>query len=255
MSFRRSLVALTLLTLAAIGCTGCSDRSDPGLGVTAPLSLTAEARSKAPLPEFDPGDFVSGVDNPYFPLEPGTTSMYISVLSHVSVETTLVTVTSDTKTIMGVAATVVHEQVIVDGELVEDTFDWYAEDEAGNVWYLGEDTREFEDGQVVSTEGSWEAGVNGAEPGIIMLADPTVGATYAQEGAPGVAEDQAKVISTDASVTVPYGSFSDAVQILEWSNLDRGPRQIKTYASGVGLVMEAPRSGKQAVYLLSVTDD
>jgi len=254
MSFRRTLVGFTLVMLAAIGLVGCSDRTSPGAGVTAPVALSADARSKVPLPEFDPGNFVSGVDNPYFPLVPGTTSMFISVLSHTSVETTLVTVTSDPKTILGIEATVVHEQVIVDGELVEDTFDWYAQDAAGNVWYLGEDTREYENGELVSTEGSWEAGVDGAEAGIIMLATPTVGATYAQEGAPGVAEDQAKVVRTDATVTVPYGSFSNAVQIAEWSKLDHGPRQIKTYVSGVGLVMESPRSGKQAMYLLSVTN-
>jgi hypothetical protein len=254
MSFRRTLVVLTLLMFAAIGLAGCSDRTGPGAGVTAPHSLSADARSKVPPPEFDPTDFVSGVDNPYFPLEPGTTWMYISVLSHTSVETTVVTVTSDPKTVMGVEATVVHEQVIVDGELVEDTFDWFAQDAAGNVWYLGEDTKEYEDGQIVSTGGSWEAGVDGAEPGIIMLATPTTGATYAQEGAPGVAEDQAKVISTGATVTVPYGTFSDAVQIAEWSKLDRGPRQIKTYASGVGLVMEARRSGRDWMVLLSVTN-
>jgi len=255
MSFRRTLVGLTFLILAAIGWMSCSDRTGPGAGVTAPVALTADPRSKVPPPEFDPGNFVSGVDNPWYPLAPGTTSMFIAVLSHTSVETTLVTVTNDPKTIMGIEATVVHEQVNVDGELVEETFEWYAQDAAGNVWYLGEDTSQYDNGELVSTEGSWEAGVSGAEPGIIMLAHPTVGATYALEGAPDVAEDQAKVIRTDASVSVPYGSFSNGVQIQEWSKLDRGgPRQIKTYVSGVGLVMESPRSGKQAMYLLSVTN-
>jgi hypothetical protein len=113
---------------------------------------------KTANPPFDATDFVAGIDNPYFPLLPGTVFHYRSETPD-GIETNNVAVTRDSKQILGVNVTVVHDQVFLDGELAEDTFDWYAQDTEGNVWYFGEDSKEIEDGQVVSTEGSWEAGV------------------------------------------------------------------------------------------------
>ena len=128
----------------------------------------------------------------------------------------------------GITARVVRDSVRHKGELVEDTFDWYAQDAAGNVWYLGEDTAEFEDGTVASTGGSFEAGVDGALPGIIMWADPSqhLNEEYRQEFAEGVAEDFGKVVALNESVTVPFGSFNGCIRTEDWNALEPGGKTI-----------------------------
>jgi hypothetical protein len=156
---------------------------------------------------------------------------------------------------MGVNTTVVLDSAYVNGSLVEATEDYYAQDRAGNVWYFGEDTKEFdEEGNVVSTEGTWRAGVDDAEPGIIMKADPEVGDEYAQENAPDVAEDQAKVLSVDESVEVPYGQFSSVLQTEESTPLEPGAIEHKFYARNVGFVMsESVSGGNEVVELVQVS--
>jgi len=128
--------------------------------------------------ELTPADFVDTIDNPFWPMAVGNTWTYRETDAEGVEQRVEVTVTEDTKEILGVSATVVHDVVSEDGELVEDTLDWYAQDVTGNIWYLGEDTKEYEAGEVVSTEGSWTGGVDGAQPGIILPADPRVGMTY-----------------------------------------------------------------------------
>jgi hypothetical protein len=155
-------------------------------------------------PQLDPADFVAAVTNPFFPLTPGTTHHYQGETVD-GIETIVTEVLSDTRTILGIAATIVHDRVFLDGELIEDTFDWYAQQNTGDVWYLGEDSKEIENGEVVSTAGSWEAGVDGAKPGIVMWGDPAahLNEEYKQEYYVGVAEDVATVIALDESVQVP----------------------------------------------------
>ena len=124
----------------------------------------------------------------------------------------VVIVTNTTKLIAnGVTARVVRDTVTLDGEIVEDTFDWYAQDNDGNVWYLGEDTAEFEDGEISSTAGSFEAGVDGALPGIVMPANPTPGMKYRQEYYEGEAEDNGEVLSVNEMADVPFGHFDELV--------------------------------------------
>lgn len=189
-----------------------------------------------PSLQIDPGNFVSEVTNPYFPLEPGTTYIYRGETEGVPTRNVM-TVTSDTKVILGVTTIVVHDQAYEDGVLVEDTFDWYAQDKDGNVWYFGEDTKELdENGNVISTEGSWEAGVNGAEPGIIMEANPKKGDKYQQEFAPDVAEDMAQVIGFEDNFCVSYGCFDNVLVTKEWTPLERGVVENKYYAPGVGFI-------------------
>lgn len=186
--------------------------------------------------QLDPGNFVSVIDNPYFPLEPGTTFIYRGESEGTSTRDVM-EVTYDTKVILGVTTTVVHDQAFEEGVLVEDTLDWYAQDKAGNVWYFGEDTKELdENGNVISTEGSWEAGVNGAEPGIIMLADPKKGDKYQQEFAADVAEDMAQVIGFEDGVCVRYGCFDNVLVTKEWTPLEHGVVENKFYAPGVGFI-------------------
>jgi hypothetical protein len=194
----------------------------------------------------DPTNFTSPVQNPYFPLVPGTTYFY-EAQSEEGLLRTEVSVTSGTKLIEGVLATVVHDVVWLDVEngptiLIEDTFDWYAPDNFGNVWYLGEATVEYlydEHWTLIgtTTEGSWEAGVNGAVAGLIMLADPRPGRSYRQEFAEGVAEDLAKIERLNAKVSVPYGDFSDVLVTKEWTPLEHGAVERKFYVAGVGLVL------------------
>src|SRR5262249_10438774 len=161
-------------------------------------SVGAQATSTVCQTE-GPADFVGLIDNQYFPLRPGTTFTYDGTVDGQPART-VTQVTKDSKLIQGVRATVVHDALYINGTLAEDTFDWYAQDKAGNVCYFGEDTRELDaSGNVISTAGSWQAGKNGDLPGAIMLADPQPGDFYKQEFAPGVAEDEATVISRTKS--------------------------------------------------------
>jgi hypothetical protein len=197
---------------------------------------------------------VSAVTNPFFPLVPGTTFVYEGESEGVPTREVM-TVTNQTKLILGVTTTVVHVQSFEDGVLIEETFDWYAQDVEGNVWYFGEDTQELDEaGNVVSTEGSWEAGVDGAQPGIIMLADPKKGKRYQQENAPDVAEDMAQVRRLNASVCVPYGCFDNVLVTKEWTPLERGVVENKYYAPGVGFILSVTtKGGDERLELVSVS--
>jgi hypothetical protein len=163
-------------------------------------------------------------------------------------------VTDRTKDILGVTTTVVRDVVRVEGELKEFTYDWYAQDRDGNVWDFGEDTAEYENGKVVGKHDSWEAGIDGAQPGIIMNASPQVTDSYRQEYFKGEAEDMFWVTATGGSITVPYGRFDDVVHILEWSPIEPKIVVEKSYAPGVGLLAERALSGrKEVVELLDVS--
>jgi hypothetical protein len=186
----------------------------------------------------DAGDFVEEIDNKYWPMAPGSKWVYSENGARVEV-----TVTDQKKEILGIQATVVHDVVTEDGELVEDTYDWYAQDEDGNIWYLGEDTKEFEDGKVTSTEGSWEAGVDGAEAGILLPGDPEVGMRYRQEYYEGEAEDAGEILALDARAEVPFGSFDGALKTKDTTPLEPDVVEHKFYAEGVGPVLAVAVSG------------
>ena len=217
------------------------------------FTLVPAVAAAAPPSPPDPANFVSVIDNPYFPLEPGTTFIYRGE-SEGAPTRDVMTVTSDTKVIQGVTTTVVHHLSYEDGVLIEETFDWYAQDRDGNVWYFGEDTKEFdENGNVISTAGSWEAGVDGAQAGIIMLADPQVGDRYYQEFYRGEAEDQAKVTQLDASICVKYGCFDDVLVTREWTRLEPGVVELKYYAEGVGFIYgEMVKGGQEFTELVRI---
>jgi hypothetical protein len=224
------------------------------------LSLSAAALSfaspgeaaKTTPPPPDPSQFVRTIDNPYFPLIPGTTLVYEGESDGVPT-TDEFTVTHKTISIQGVTCVVVRDLAYEDGELVERTSDYFAQDVDGNVWYFGEDTEELEDGEVVSTEGTWRAGVDGARAGIVMLAQPEVGDRYMQEVAPGVAEDEAKVLAVGESICVPYGCFDGVLRTKDWTHLEPSVAEEKSYAPGVGLVFaEIVRGGEEFVRLVSV---
>jgi len=235
-----------------------------GLALVAPGSSGAATSSSCPTPpkvdadNFNRpgGDSGANVANPYFPLTPGKTYVYRGKEDdHPTEDRFAVTDKTKSFTIGGgtIKAREVHDQVFTNNKLTEDTFDWFAQDDDGTVWYFGEDTKELEDGQVVSTEGSWEAGVKGANAGIFMEANPKVGDKYKQEDAKGVAEDCAEILSTTASVKVPYGSFNDAVQTKEFSLLEPGVEDNKWYAKGIGEVREETvKGGNDFLELVSI---
>jgi hypothetical protein len=190
------------------------------------------------------GDFTTRIDNPYLPMRPGSRWIYRETETDGTVQRVVVRVTRRTKRVAaGITARVVRDTVTERGQLVEDTFDWFAQDRAGNVWYLGEDTTEYENGRPVSKEGSWEAGVDGATAGIVMLARPRPGRTYHQESSPGEAEDRARVLSVDEQAEVPAGHFKRVISTKDWTPLQPRVLEYKFYARGIGLVMSLDISG------------
>jgi len=214
------------------------------------LLAAACGGSDAYAPNIDPAHFVSGVNNPYFPLVPGTVFTYMTVETG---ELDTVTVTSDTIELMGVTCMVVHD-VATDADVVhEDTLDYYAQDDQGTLWYMGEDTTEI-DGTMMSTEGSWRAGVDGAQPGMIIEGTPHVGDTYRQEFLAGEAEDQGEVVALDASITVPAGSFTGCMLTRDFTALEPDVEEAKLYCPGTGNVeAHTTKGGAETEQLISVT--
>jgi hypothetical protein len=212
-----------------------------GHGSAAPASAPA-----AHTPRFD-----HPVQNPYFPLQPGTVSRYRGSEDGERFREA-VTVTTHTKTVLGVRTTVVRDILRrTDGSLAEKTHDWYADDNDGNVWYFGEDTATYdEDGQLESREGSWQAGVDGAVQGTIMPADPRPTDAYRQEFLRGHAEDQAWIVQRHSHVRVPYGRFHDVVRSFEWTRLEPAVMSIKLYAPGLGIVKERDMAGGNERFVL-----
>ena len=229
---------VVVVGLALAGCGGPDEPViDPGDGGHYSVTL-------------DPADFVADIDNPWMPFTPGHRWLY-RVDGGQRIE---VVVTHQTRTILGITATVVRDTETQGGQPVEDTFDWYAQDAAGNVWYLGEDTKELEDGVVVSTECSWEAGVDGARPGIFMPAQPMVGQVFKQEDAKNVAEDCSEIVDLNASVRTSFVSSNEALKTEEFSLLEPDVLDNKYYVKDVGLVREQTiQGGNDTLSLVSVT--
>jgi hypothetical protein len=237
--------ALTPVIVATLVlAVGCGSDDEPA---AQPATSTGEEIAKLPQGSepvtLEPSDFVSPVDNPYWPLLPGSKWIYRETDGEGGVQMVEITVTDRKKTVVGIDATVVHDVVTEDGELVEETWDWYGQDKAGNLWYLGEDTKEYEDGKVVTTEGSWEAGVDGAQAGIIMPADPEIGLIYRQEYYEGEAEDSGQILSLAEKVSVPFGTFDGVLMTKDYTPLEPGLVEHKFYAQGVGPVLAEIVSG------------
>jgi hypothetical protein len=223
----RGLVVLVVgaVVVLSAACGGDDDGADVLPQGSEPVSL-------------DPSDFSAEIDNPWWPMQPGSRWVYREGAQQV-----VVTVLDPTREVAGIEARVVHDVVTEDGELVEDTYDWYAQDDEGNVWYLGEDTKEFENGKVVSTDGSWEAGVDGAQAGILVPAEPEVGMKYRQEYLEGEAEDAAEVLSLDERVRVPFGFFEGVLKTQDSTPLEPALLEHKYYARGVGPVLAVTVAG------------
>jgi hypothetical protein len=196
--------------------------------------------------KLDPADFTTQIDNPYRPLPEGGRWRYEETDTDGTVSRVDVAVTPKTKKLAdGIEVRVVTEGVREDGELVEEEDDWYAQDKDGNVWYFGEVAREYEDGKVKATS-TWQAGVDGAQPGVVMPAAPKDGLEYRQSHYAGKEEDRGVVLSTDEQVQAPAGYFKDAVATKEYSLLEPKIVEYKLFARGVGLVRVFQVSGGTA---------
>jgi len=203
-------------------------------------------------PAIDPDNFVTNIDNPYFPLTPGTTFTY---LSQDQVSKDVFAVTHNTRVLDGVTCVEVHDSVYTDGVLTEDTLDWFAQDKEGSVWYFGENTAEYEDGLFSTIAGSFMSGVNNDKPGIIMKAHPALGDFYRQEFSLNNAEDFAETIGLNASVTVPYGTFTHCLKSLETTPLEPDASEDKFYAPGVGNVLTVDLVTGERDELISITTE
>lgn len=234
------LTFVTLITLTVsvliVASLGSFSQQLTGIGVN---YVDATSKVQTQTPAFDTSNFHDPlkIDNKYYSLKPGTIMTYKGTDEEGNSMRDIITVTNDTKEVQGIPTRVVNDTVFVEGKLEETTNDWYAQDNNGNVWYMGEDTTDFTN-KKNPHEGSWESGVKGAKAGLIMLGEPKVGITYDQEFAKDVAEDKATVLSLDNNVTVPYGSYSNVVKTKEFSGLEPDVVEQKYYAANVGDVKE-----------------
>lgn len=271
-------VALTITATLAIVVAGCADRANPS-GPAAPATTAqaspADQPSVGSSPAASPAEpspaaasqnpakvvageayrptivateFTTQITNPYMPLVPGTAMTYKS-----GSEMNVFNVTDRTREVLGVTTVVVRDKAFEDGQLVEDTEDWFAQDAAGNVWYFGEATAECEGNRIVSHHGAWEAGVDGAQPGIVMLAKPEIGDYYRQEYLRGEAEDVARVLRLNATVTNTLGTYPNVIITEDFTRLEPELVEHKKYAPGVGLVEDqAVKGGSGIVKLVEV---
>jgi hypothetical protein len=239
-----ALAVVTACSGAGAGSTGPDETTtrEPTTMLVPKLAAGGLPTGGDPV-ELDPADFGAPIDNPYWPMRPGTRWVYRESDPEGPELVVEVTVTDEVKAILGIEATVVHDVVTQGDEVVEDTYDWYAQDAAGNIWYLGEATEEYENGRVVSSEGSWEAGVDGAQPGVIVPGSPEVGMAYRQEYLEGEAEDAAEIVSLHERVDVPFGSFDDVLMTKDFTPLEPRILEHKFYARGVGPVLAIGVSG------------
>jgi hypothetical protein len=241
-----ALIGTFGLAFGAFGAVGATDTTEP-----APVIDPGDGGDYAPI--IDPGNFVDVIDNPYLPYAVGSRWVYEGQ-SEGEMERIEVEVLDDTREVMGITATVVRDTVFVDDEMVEDTYDWFAQDADGNVWYLGEDTREFEDGVAVNAEGAWEGGIDGALPGIVMPADPTVGDAFRQEYYAGEAEDMAEITEVGVARSIGIGDYDDVVVMTHWTPLEPEVIEEKWYARDVGTIYEeAVAGGDELVELVEFT--
>jgi hypothetical protein len=247
-------IAVLAFACCALLIAACGD-DDSGNGAGNTTTGAADAGSTLPQGsdpvELDPADFTTEIDNPFWPMTPGNRWVSRSTEERIVVE-----VTRRNKDVAGIEAVVVRDTVTDNnGELVEVTDDWYAQDADGNIWYLGEDVKDYQDGKVVSTAGSWEHGVDGALGGIAIPADPRPGLKYRQEHYAGEAEDRAEVLSVTEAVRVPAGTFEDCLQTEDTTPLEPDAVEHKYYAKGVGPVLNekiSPDRGREELISYTV---
>jgi hypothetical protein len=247
-AMRATRFTIAFALLAGLASGGCGSGSSHSQSTAPSPSMLAPIHGRY-APSIDAANFVATVDNKYWPLAPGTTFHYEGTRGKTP-QTDDEVVTNRTVRILGIACTVVRDTVSEHGRAVERTFDYYAQDKQGNVWYLGEDSFERERGRFVKADDSWRSGVDGAKPGIIMPADPRPGESYRQEYyPPGEALDKARVLGMRGPVVVPYGRFDHALVTSEFSPLEPQTEE-KYYVAGVGEILERVVKGHHEEFRL-----
>lgn len=241
MKLTRSHIAAFAVLFSSLAFAACGDSSGTQESFEPPVGSEDIA--------LDPADFTTEIDNPYWPMTPGSRWVYREPGEKGRTLRVEITVTDKTKVVDGIEARVVHDVVSDEKskQPVEVTDDWYAQDKFGNVWYLGEATREYENGRPTTAKGSWEAGVDGAQAGVIVLADPRVGDAYRQEYLAGEAEDAARVLSLDERVRVPLDPYENTMMTRDFTPLDPEVLEYKYYAKGVGpvLTLDVPTGNRE----------
>ena len=250
-----TVMAVVVAAMASGGCGSSGNSPSTNAAATAAAANPAPADGQWSPPAIDPANFVSKVDNPYLPLVPGTTLRYRGVKKNgTTPQLDTFTVTHQKKLIMGVESTVVRDTVSSRGKPVERTYDWFAQDKQGNVWYMGEQTQELKHGVFGKMIDSGPAGKNGAQPGLMMEAAPQAGDHYWQFHWPGHAMDTTKVLGSGGRVKLPYRSFKDTLLTQEQSPLEPGVKDQKWSVRGIGYVRERAAAGNhELIRLISVT--
>ena len=232
-------VTAALLPALLMSCGGSSDDSSAAGAATNTFPQTSEPAN------LDAADFTTQIDNPYFPLPVGARwEIRVTDQEGLTQHETITVLDQTKKVADGVTTRVVHDVVREDGKLAEVTDDWYAQDKQGNVWYFGEDTADIdlETGKR-DTSGSFEAGANGADAGIAMLAHPEAGMTYREEYYKGHAEDRSRVLALGQQAEVPFGHFTDVLLTEDYSPIEPDVLELKMYAPGIGQVLAQTVSG------------
>jgi hypothetical protein len=235
---------LALAPLAAVAACGNEVGGEATASGTTPAA-TALPRGSKPV-DLNPADFTTAIDNPYWPMRPGTRWVYRETDTRGTEERVVVEVTHETKEIAnGIDARVVRDTVSENGQPVEITDDWYAQDSAGNIWYLGENVTNYRNGKAVNHDGSFEAGIDGAQPGIAMPANPEPGLSYRQEYYQGEAEDRGAVVTVgEEQVQVPFGHFDrDVLMTRDLVPLEPKVQELKFYAPDVGPLLSVHTDG------------
>lgn len=242
-----ALLAVAVALVSVMACSSSQNQAQKPSTATATTTSTTQsgkptstAASMAPVPSSS--DFVAGVTNPWFPLKPGSKWVYKGVKDGAPNIDTFV-VTTRKRVVQGVSTTVVMDVTTSGKRVVEATEDWYAQDKQGNVWYFGENTKEFDKSGKVDTSGSWEAGVGGAKAGLFMPANPQIGMSFYQEYLKGEAEDTFKIVSLTATIAVPAGTYNTTLMTEESTVLEPGIITQKNYAKGIGEVYENDTKG------------
>jgi hypothetical protein len=252
------------VTLACVGCSGSGTGDGPSTSEGSAPSIrcgsnaggsgrNVGSKPQNGLAAVDPANFALPVDNPYFPLEPGTTYRHEG-MAEGEPAAIAYTVTHQTRTILGVTNLIVLDTLYVNGRIEEITHDWYTQDCQGNVWYFGEAIKEYDpNGHRIPAKGAWQAGVDGAKPGIVMPAEPKVGMVFRPEFYKGEAEDRYEIRDLSAEVRTPYGMFSDVLVMTEQTRLEPGVLGLKYHAPGYGQIKESVAKGPpETLRLVSV---
>jgi hypothetical protein len=241
----RGHVVAAIAVVAATTMAGLHDAAATQQAKTGPREDGEEQLPQGSQPvDLKPGDFTVDIDNRYWPMKPGTRWTYHDVAADGTEADIEIIVTNRIKKLAnGIKAREIRDTVRVGGQITEDTKDWYAQDDSGNIWYFGEDTAEFDHGRVISRHGSFEAYVNGALPGVVIPGDPEPGMAYRQEYFKGEAEDNGEVLSTHELVQVPLGKYRDALLTRDTITIEPDVQQYKLYAPGVGPILSLSISG------------